>query len=196
MWLLDFFKTTKKESSETIKREKPSEEQTFFADTVLKVFNPTLENFGYKRHKTEVKTYSSCLVWRKEEKYIKIESTSYPTDYFYNVVLGEGDSDDFFEYDWNSIALWRLKKTLYPERKAQEYEFPLDEKVESSILKANNDLLKYGHSFLNDKLEYFYEARTEQNKDRKPYKIHTPNQEGIYITEAQPKSVKQKEKYS
>jgi hypothetical protein len=198
MGILDFFKRNNKSKTEKVETEKPSPEQTLFADTIIEIISPTVEKFGFTRHKITVKTYSTNIVWRKDNKYIKAESTNYPTDYpfYYNLVLGEGDSEDFFEYDWNSIALWRLKKKNAPTAKAQEYEFPLDDKVKFSILNANEELLTYADTFLNGDLTLFYETRSEQNKGREPYKIHTADKSGKYTTNDEPKSVKQKKKYS
>jgi hypothetical protein len=198
MGILDFFKRNKKTTTETLKTEKPSPEQTLFTDTVLEIISPTVEKFGFARQKTNVKTYSSNVVWRKDKQYIKAESTNYPTDYpfYYNIVLGEGDSEDFFEYDWNSIALWRLKKMIDPKAKAHEYEFPLGDKVIFSITNANKELLIYADTFLRGDLTLFYETRSEQNKGREPYKIHTPDKTGKYITTDEQTSVEQKKKYS
>lgn len=198
MRLLDFFKRNKKSNTEMVKTIKPSPEQTLFADTVLEIISPTVEKFGFTRHKTNVNTYSSNIVWKKDKQYIKAESTNYPTDYpfYYNIVLGEGDSEDFFEYDWNSIALWRLKKMIDPTVKAQEYEFPLGDKVNLSISNANKELLKYADTFLRGDLTLFYETRSEQNKGRELYKIHTPDKNGIYTTTEEQTSAEQKKKYS
>lgn len=198
MGILDFFKQNQKSKTEKIETEKPSPEQILFTDTALQIINPTVEKYGFTRHRTTVKTYFSSIVWRKDKQYIKVESTNYPTDYpfYYNLVLGEGESEDFFEYDWNSIALWRFKKMIDPLSRAQEYEFPFDDKVKFSISNANKELLKYADTFLNGDLTLFHKVRSEQNKNRDPYKIHTPDKNGNYRTTDESKSVEQKKKYS
>ena len=112
------------------------------------------------------------------------------------MILGEGDSEDFFECDWNSIALWRIKAKIDPNSKAQEYSFSTDDKVRYSVTNASEELLKYGLTFLKGDLTLFYETRKEQNKDREPYKIHSPDKNGKYQTTDEPKSVDQKKKYS
>jgi len=111
MGLLDFFKRNKKLKTETVKTNKPSPEQTLFADNVLEIISPTVETFGFVRHKTEIEECFTTVIFRKDKQYIKISGSTYPTDYpySYNVILGEGDSEDVYEWDWNSIALWRLK---------------------------------------------------------------------------------------
>jgi hypothetical protein len=110
--------------------------------------------------------------------------------------LGEGDSDNFFEYDWNSIALWRLKIKIDPTAQAKEFEFPIGDNVKFSISNVNKELLKYADTFLNGDLSLFYETRSEQNKGREPYKVHTPDKDGKYTTTDEPTSVEQKKKYS
>tara|TARA_R110001592_G_scaffold349971_1_gene645674 strand:- start:67 stop:663 length:597 start_codon:yes stop_codon:yes gene_type:complete len=198
MGLLEFFKRNKKIKTETVKTKKPSPEQILFAETALTLISPTVEKFGFKRHRTEIEKYSTTIIYRKDEQYIKISGSTYPTDYpySYNVILGEGDSEDFYEYDWNSIALWRLKSSIDTKVKASEFEFPLASAVKFSLENANSELLKYGQTFLNGDLNLFREVRKEQNKNREPYKIHSPDKDGKYKTTYESKSVEQKKKYS
>ena len=198
MGLLDFFKRNKKSEVETVTTKKPSPEQTLFANTVLEIISPTVEQFGFARNRTEVETYLTTIIFRKDNQYVKVSGSTYPTDYpySYNIVLGDGDSEDFFEWDWNSIALWRLKNKIDPTIKAKEYEFPLGDKVKFSLSNANKELLKYAESFLQGDLNLFYETRSDQNKEREPYKIHKPDNNGKYITIDEPVSVEQKKKYS
>jgi hypothetical protein len=198
MGLLDFFKRNKKSKTETVKTSKPSPEHILFADTVLEIFSPTVEQFGFVRHRTEIETYLTTIIFRKDKQYIKISGSTYPTDYpyYYNIVLGEGDSEDFLEWDWNSVALWRLKSKIDAKAKPQEYEFPFGDKVKFSVSNANKELLKYADTFLNGDLTLLYETRIEQNKGREPYKIHTPDKNGKYTTTDEQTSVEQKKKYS
>lgn len=196
MGIFDFIKGNKKAKLE--KTEKPSPEQKLFSEKAMEIVIPTFEQFGFQKHRIEIGKYSSTIIYRKEKQYLKISSNTYPRDYpyHYNIILGEGDSEDFFECDWNSVALWRFKKEIKPELKASEYEFPTDKRIEPSLNNANSELLKYGLTFLNGELELFYKIRNEQNKDREPYKIHSPDKNGNYQTSFEPKSVKQKKKYS
>lgn len=196
MGIFDFIKGNKKNKSE--KTEKPSPEQKLFSEKAMEILIPTFEKFGFKKHRIEIAKHSSIIIYRKENQYLKISSTTYPTDYpyFYNIILGEGDSEDVFEYDWNSITLWRFKKKIDSKLKASEYEFPSKKGVESSLENARNELLKYGLTFLSGDLDLFFEIRKEQNQNREPYKIYSPNQNGKYQTSYEPKSVEQKKKYS
>ena len=198
MGLLDFFRRNKKSKTETVKTTKPSPEHILFADTVLEIISPTVEQFGFVRHRTEIETHFTSIIFRKNEQYIKVSGSTFPTDYpySYNIVLGAGDSEDFTEWDWNSTALWRLKNKIDPTVKAKEYVFPHGDKVKFSVSNANKELLKYADTFLRGDLILFYETRSEQNKGREPYKIHTPDKNGKYTTTDEQKSVEQKKKYS
>jgi len=198
MGLLDFFRRNKKSKTEMVKITKASPEQTLFANTVLEIIGPTVEQFGFVRHRTEIEEYLTTIIFRKDKQYIKINGSTFPTDYpfSYNLILGEGDSEDFFEWDWNSIALWRLKTKIEPTAIAKEFEFPLGDKVKFSLSNANKELLKYAETFLQGNLTLFYETRSDQNKGREPYKIHTPDKNGKYTTTFEQRSVEQKEKYS
>ena len=198
MGLLNFFKQNKKNKEEIVKTKKPSPEHTLFANTVFEIISPTIEKFGFIRHRTEIEKYLTTIIFRKDKQYIKISGSTYPTDYpySYNIILGEGNSEDFFEWDWNSIALWRLKNKIDPKTQAKDFDFPYGDKVKLSILNANKELIKYADSFLNGDLTLFYEIRNKQNKDREPYKIHSPDKTGKYMTTDEPKSVEQKKKIS
>jgi hypothetical protein len=198
MGLLEFFKRNKKSKTEMVKTKKPSPDQILFAETALEIISPTVEKFGFERHRTEIEEYSTTIIYRKDDQYIKISASTYPTDYpyCYNLILGEGDSEDVYEWDWNSIALWRLKRSIDNKTKASEFEFPYGKAVKFSLENANSELLKYGQTFLNGDLNLFRKVRKEQNKAREPYKISTPDGNGKYSTTYEAKSVEQKKKYS
>lgn len=179
---------------------KPTQEQILFADTVLEIISPTLEKFGFERNRTEIEEYFTTIIFRKDSQYVKISGSTYPTDYpyTYNIILGDGNSEDFLEWDWNSVALWRLKARINPNSKAQQYSFPFGDKkkFEYSINNANKELIKFADSFLRGDLTTFKETRKEQNKDREPYKIYTPDKDGNYSVSKDETSEQQKKKYS
>ena len=180
-----------------MRTEKASPEQEKFAEFVLKIISPTVEQFEFALYKNEVKEYSTTIVWKKGSQYVKINSTTYPPDgFYYNIALGEGDCDDFFEYDWNAVAIWALAQITAPKTKVGSYDFPFNDNVENSVKNANKDLLLYGETFLKGDLTVFYEARKKINKKRQPYKIHYRNEKGVYVTENEPVSVEMKKKYS
>lgn len=199
MRLFNFFKRKNKSKQEKqVSDEKPSDHELAFAQAVLDIIGPTIEKNGFVLHSKEIKQYSTNLTWRKKKQYIKVNSTTFPTDYpyYYNIVLGEGDSDDFFEYDWNSVAIWALARVSNPDTEIVSYDFPYDDKIKSSVETAHSHLLTYGQTFLNGDLSTFYAARKMVNKDREPYKIYTPDKDGNYQTIFEPKSVEQKKKYT
>lgn len=87
MGIFDLFKRNKK----TIRNERSSSEQVAFAESVLLIISPTIEKFGFKRVEKTIKEYSTTITFRKRDQYIKVENSSYPTDYpyYYFIVLGE-----------------------------------------------------------------------------------------------------------
>ncbi|MCD6556669.1 MAG: hypothetical protein J7K64_05685 [Bacteroidales bacterium] len=198
MGILEFFKKNRKSKTEMVRKEKPSPEQILFAETALEIISPTVEKFGFERHRTEIEKHSTTIIYRKDKQYIKISSSTYPTEYpyCYNIILGVGDSEDFYEWDWNSIALWRIKNKIDPKTKSSEFDFPYEKSVKFSLENANTELKKYGLTFLNGDLELFIEVRKKQNENREPYKIHSPDKNGKYTTRNEQKSVEQKKKYS
>lgn len=195
--LLSVFSEKKHEVKKTISDE-PSEEQLLFAEHVRSIIVPVLESSGFKENRVEIEEYFTTIIYRRGNLYVKINSTTFPTDYpyYYNVELGEGDSEDFFEYDWNSVGIWAIARIVDPEIEMYSYDFPYNQNVEPSIERAKADLIKYGDGFLNGDLSDFYKARSEVNKKRKPYIIHTPDANGKYTSEYESKSEEQKRKYS
>lgn len=193
MGIFNFFRKNKKRSAED-----PSVEQLLFANTVLEIIGPTVERFGFSLHSTTVTYTSTTIIYRNEKKYIKVNSTTFPTDYpyYYTIVFGEGSSDDFFEYDWNSVALWAIGRLIDPTAGIGSYDFPYGDQVRPNVESANADLLRYGISFLEGDLSYFYQCRAAVNQQRAPIKIHIQGQDGTYTVSDEPKSVEQKKKYS
>jgi hypothetical protein len=198
MNILKFFKQNGKAKNETVETEKASTEQIFFAEKTLEILSSNIESFGFERTKTKIEKYFTEIIYKKDKRYIKVSSSTYPTDYpyCYNIIFGEGDSENFPETDWNSIALWKLKKFIEPNSVAKEYEFPFNEKVKFSLENANVELLKFGKTFLNGEMEKFYEVRKEQNANREPYKIHSKDENGNYKTEYEKESMMLKQKFS
>ncbi len=93
---------------------KPSNEQNQFADVVMEIIAPKVKKYGFELYKAEIKKYTTNITWKREKQFVKVSSTSYPTDYpyFYNLIFGEANTEDFFETDWNSIALWKFKNEI------------------------------------------------------------------------------------
>jgi hypothetical protein len=168
-----------------------------FGRIVMASFKEALAHYGFKRELKETNKYSCKIIYGNGSRYIEIYANIHPRDYppYSNIILGEGGRD-FFESDWNSIALWRLKN--YIQKEDHAFEYSLVEPLHLTVLlnTALDDLLKYGKSFLSGDLTLFYEVRANQNKDREPYKIHFPNKVGKYVTISDPMSTKLKSKFS
>ncbi|HEX6889592.1 MAG TPA: hypothetical protein VF141_02830, partial [Chryseolinea sp.] len=100
--------------------------------------------------------------------------------------------------DWNSVALWKIKKSIAARGKAKEYSLEQmdNDKLAQSLIYARNELLNYGQKFLKGDIELFDKVRREQNKDRQPYKIYTSNENGGRETIMDEESKRLKEKYS
>lgn len=147
-----------------------SPEHKEFSKSVIEMFSPLLKDFGFVLESSKVKEYSSTIVFRNGQQYIKIQGSTYPTDYpySYNVILGNGGSEKLEDFDFNSIALWRLKNKITQDFDSKEFEFPKREEINYSLKKAREDLEKYGIQFLNGNLSLFEEVLKEQNKDRRP----------------------------
>ena len=144
MNILKFFKQNGKAKNETVETGKASTEHILFAEKTLEILGSNIESFGFERTKTKIEKYFTEIIYKKDKRYIKISGSTYPTDYpyCYNIIFGEGDSENFPETDWNSIALWKLKKFIEPNSKAKEYEFPFNEKVKFSLENAEKQLDK------------------------------------------------------
>lgn len=195
MPLFNFFKRKKTLSKTT---EPPSQEHLEIAKSARDILGEVIEPFGFQLHREEVEKEFTTLTYRHAKRYIKLSATTHWHDHpsHYNIILGEGDSEDVFEYRWNSVALWRLKKELDPTAKAKSYPFPFDDKVEPSLIHAKEELLQYGDSFLNNDLTLFHKIRKEQNEDAEPIKVYTRNKDGKFVVSNEPKSAKQKKRFS
>lgn len=198
MKLFDLFKKNRKSKIEKQDRnETPSDHELSFAQAILGIIGPAVEEYGFELYSKKIKKYSTTIIWRKDKQYIKVNSTTYPLDgYYYNVILGEGSSDDFFEYDWNSVAIWALARVIKPDTDVVSYDFPYNDNIKPSIQIALKHLLTYGQTFLEGDLTTFQAARKMINENREPYKIHSPDKNGEYKTTDEPISVEQKKKYS
>ena len=168
-----------------------------FGKHSLVLFKEPLGRYGFKREFKKTDEYFSEILYANGERYVKITANIHPRDYppHFNIILGEGGRD-FFESDWNSIALWRLKNLILQSDTASEYSFENADKIPELLEQARNELLEFGLGFLAGDLELFRKARSEQNKGRIPYKIYSPEENGKYTVRDEPVSIKMKEKYS
>ncbi len=181
-----------------IKKNKKTDKNIIkFADTASFVFDDFLNFHGFKSELKEIEEFFCTLIYRKQETYIKISASTHPRDYpnHYNIILGEGSSD-WPDTDWNSVALWRIKKEISPDLKAKEYSLTDFEKIDDCLKNAKNELEKFGDSFLNGDLTIFRKVRQRINQQREPYKIHQKDNSGRFKTIIDKVSKKLKEKFS
>jgi len=168
-----------------------------FVEAASEIFDTFLGGHGFKNEVREVEDSICTMVYKRDDLYIKISASVHPRDYpyYYNVILGQG-SADWPETDWNSIALWHMKKEVSPELKAEEYSMVDFDKIDLSLENAKCELEKYGDSFLNGELTTFEKVRKSINQQREPYKIHQKDQAGRFETIIDSASAKLKERFS
>jgi hypothetical protein len=165
------------------KKEKPSKDLKLFADITIKVFNELMHGHGFKLLSKKVEQYFCTIIYVKGDNYVKIFANIHWHDYpsYYNVILGDGKTD-WPDNDWNSVAIWHLKKHIDPASNAKEYSLLKFDGIEHSLDNAKNELEKYGADFLKGNLDLLKKVRAEVNQQREPYKIHTPQGDGSYKT--------------
>ena len=170
-----------------------------FNKAVGTIFDKLLSDYGFKLKRKKTEQFICDRIYVNGDRYVKISGDVHPRDFppHYNIVLGKG-SLDWPDCDWNSVALWRMKRLIDPKAKAKEYSLEQmdNDKLGHSLGHAKNELLDYGQKFLIGDIEFFDKARREQNKDRPPYKIHTPTDSGGLQTTLDDESKRLKEKYS
>lgn len=62
--------------------------------------------------------------------------------------------------------------------------------------KSKDEILKYGERFLSGDKEIFHQTRKAQNKDRDPYQVYSPDENGSYSVSNEPESLKIETKYT
>lgn len=152
---------------------KPSKKHIRFSKSALVIIGRFVEQYGFAFHRKTLDRYSTSIIWRNEKRYVRVFATDYPTDYpyYFSIKLGEGDSEDFFEYDWNSISILEIGKIIEPNNRLTELDFPGTPELQESLECTKNRLSKFGTEFLNRNLELFYQARKLKNGERKLYRI-------------------------
>lgn len=168
-----------------------------FSKLIFDNFSEFLKQYGFQYIRKRIEKYFCEIIYAKQKLYISFEANIHPRDYppYFNILLGEG-SIGWPDYDWNNIALWHFIKQTKEKNSIQEYSLEDSSKLEKNLERAKRDLIKYGRSFLNGDLSYFYQIRKGLNKDREPYRISTKNKDGSYSEKYDKESIKLKEKYS
>ena len=167
-----------------------------FAKLAVESFDDVLLDRGFQRISRKIERNSFRVDYRSGVRYVSIRASTDPRDDppCFSVLLGEG-SLDWPEADWNAIALWRLRNFLAHSDEAAAYVLG-EAPVGALIERATAELLEYGADFLAGDTKSFRQARSIQNKDRQPYRIHEPDGRGGYRTRIDPESAKIKERFS
>ena len=170
---------------------KPSRKHISFSNLALEIIGNRLEQNGFEFYRKKVEAYFTTIIWKKEKQYVKLSASDFPTDYPYtfDIILGEGDCDDFFETEWDSISISDIQRLTEPNRKYKGYDFPKKREFRAVLEKAKNELIEFGNGFLNGDLELFYEARIQANGKNKPEKIIKKDKNGKVIVELLPYNV-------
>lgn len=164
---------------------KPSEKHILFSNLALEIIGNPLEQNGFNFYRKKVETYFTTIIWTKGKQYVKLSASDFPTDYPYtfDIILGEGNCDDFFESEWDSISISKIQRLTEPSKKYNGYDFQKKREFKAVLEKAKNELIEFGNGFLNGELESFYEARTLTNRKNKPKKIIKKDKNGKFIIE-------------
>ncbi len=180
-----------------------SEISKTFKKTIINEFDGYLQAVGFKKIRHQANDDGFTIIYRCGERYISFSASLHPRDYpfFFSISLGEG-SNDFPKSDWNAIPIFLIIKSesLIDFEKCKEMfsiEYKISQDEITQKIKASRELLeKYGKAFLSNDLDEFRKLRAEQNKDREPYKIYSPQKDGKYKMEYEKQSNELKEKYS
>lgn len=182
------------------KRRKPSArvepEIAAFVAAAREVIAPWLATFGFSQAEREVDRSTARVTFANGARYVQLSASCDPRDSpsHCNVVLGEG-ALAWPEVDWNGVALWRLAP-VRSRAKASEYPLCARPAVRSVVARMRADLRRYALGFLKGNLAAFKRARSNVNRTREPYKIHRPNEDGTYRTEADPASAALKARFT
>lgn len=146
----------------------PSPEQTLFTETVMDIIGKAIKPYGFVLRHAEVKTFSANIVYGKGQQYIRLHSTTFPTNYpyYFGLLLGVYDSNPPQEADWNSVPLWAIADIINPDSGCKSYDFPDEEQMEADITVACNQLLQYGDNFLQGDTTIFSQALKEYAKQQ------------------------------
>lgn len=188
MGILDFLKP--RDNS------KPSRKHISFSNLALEIIGNELAKKGFDFYRKKVETYFTTIIWTKKKQYVKLSASDFPTDYphTFDIILGEGNCDDFFETEWDSISVSEIQRLSEPNENYNGYDFSRKSEFRENLEKAKTDFLEFGNGFLNGNLELFYKARTLTNGENKPEKIVKKDKNGKVIFELLPYKVIKKKR--
>ena len=163
-----------------------------FVAQVDAAFADALATFGFESAgQNHHDDWYVCRTYRAGDRYIEINANCHFRDGQpeCRVILGDGPNE-WPDCDWNTIALWRLSET------GRNYPFERVEDIPSILVTMCNDLLEQAGDFLSGNIDRFLKKRATLNRQREPYKIHSPQPDGSYQASYEPESQQLKERYS
>ena len=163
-----------------------------FVTLVDTVFGPAMGSFGFAPDGEERQDdWYCCRRFRAGDRYVGISASCHFRDGSpeCRVVLGEG-SNDWPDCDWNAIALWRLRG------EGANYPFQAASELDEVLARMRDELITYASDFLAGDTNRFIAARSAQNCDREPYKMHSPQPDGSYQISIDARSQALKNRFS
>ena len=163
-----------------------------FIAQVDAAFTDAISPFGFApASENHYDDWYASRIFRSGDRYIDINANCHFRDGEpeCRVILGDGP-DNWPEYDWNTIALWRLTGNggNYPIREIEDIPVILETMCQ--------DLLSQAEDFLSGNIDRFLKQRAAQNSQREPYKIYSPQPDGSYEASYETESRALKERYS
>ncbi len=135
-----------------------------------------LAELGFVKKEPQKPSSNFCnTTYCNGELYVQFSCTDDVRDHpvMLYVLLGEGSTEDFFEWDWSHIALWRLTEEKNLGKKG--YYLHTDNiTIEEAVSHAITDLIECGQDFLSGDLKLFKKVRAKITREREPYKVHSP----------------------
>ena len=188
----------KRKNPRQVRSRKPAQNLTaIFVEAVEATIGPLLTAYGFAKEKTRRdKTSASCL-YGKGTAYVELTLGLHPLDYPQSgdVRLGDG-LRKWPDQDWNGVALCCLGKAYPTVAPVSNYRIAAFSTLPALVARMRKDLERVGHEFLRGDLEVFKRVRGEVNRGREPYKMHRPNGDGTYNTEADAESIALKARFS
>ena len=135
-----------------------TEYQKVFIKAVEEIFNPTFKKHLFINIKKEANEQSCILVFKKNEKYIRIYGLN---DYrgdgsFYEISIGEKFNIEINDFEGYHITIERLSRLINQKKQKMNYNFPYGKKEAlKSLIKAKEELLKYASFYFFEEEDLF-----------------------------------------
>jgi hypothetical protein len=152
-----------------------------------------LTGFGFTKAEHERTKLAVSHTFVSGERYVRLAVSFEPRDQPFAclVSLGEG-SRILPEGDWNAIPLFRV----LPGDTNLDVTLDGTESVDRAIDAILHGISESALDFLKGDLARFYALRSDQNREREPYRIFEPDPAGNYRSRPDPESERLKERFS